>query len=59
MAIEVKEMIKFMKNIGYERVVRRKSVVDELLGAFKGTLPKNVKSTDYIKKMRETGYGKY
>jgi len=37
---------------------RRKSVVDELLGAFEGAVPEGETSTEYLKKLRESGYGK-
>jgi len=38
MSIELKEIIKFIKDLGYEvkTEVTGKSVVDELLGAFEG-----------------------
>jgi len=61
MPIELKEIIKFIKDLGYEvkTEVTGKSVVDELLGAFEGAVPEETTSTDYLKKLRETGYGKY
>jgi len=61
MPIELKEIIRFIKDLGYEvkADVTGKSVVDELLGAFEGVVPKGMTSTEYLKNLRETGYGKY
>jgi len=59
--IELKEIIRFIKDLGYEikTEVTGKSVVDELLGAFEGVVPEGMTSTEYLKNLRETGYGKY
>jgi len=59
--IELKEIIRFIKDLGYEikTEVAGKSVVDELLGAFEGVVPEGMTSTEYLKNLRETGYGKY
>jgi len=61
MPVELKEIIKFVRNLGYEvkAEVTGESVVDELLGAFEGAVPKRATSTKYLKTLRETGYGKY
>ena len=61
MPIELKEIIRFIKDLGYEikTEVAGKSVVDELLGAFEGVVPRGMTSTEYLKNLRETGYGKY
>jgi len=61
MPVELKEIIKFVKNLGYEvkAEVSGKSIVDELLGAFEGAVPRETTSTEYLKILRETGYGKY
>lgn len=61
MPIELKEIVKFIKDLGYEvkAEVTGKSVVDELLGAFEGAIPEGTTSTEYLKRLRETGYGKY
>ena len=61
MPIELKEIIRFIKDLGYEikTEVAGKSVVDELLGAFEGVVPEGMTSTEYLKNLRETGYGKY
>lgn len=61
MPVELREIIKFVRNLGYEvkAEVTGKSVVDELLGAFEGVVPEEMTSTEYLKTLRETGYGKY
>lgn len=61
MPIELKEIIRFIEDLGYEikSEVSGKSVVDELLGAFENVVPKRMTSTEYLKNLRETGYGKY
>ena len=61
MPTELKEIIRFIKDLGYEikTEVAGKSVVDELLGAFEGVVPEGMTSTEYLKNLRETGYGKY
>jgi len=61
MPVELKEIIKFIKNLGYEvkAEVTGRSIVDELLGAFEGAVPEETTSTEYLKVLRETGYGKY
>lgn len=61
MPIELKEIVKFIKDLGYEvkAEVPGKSVVDELFGAFEGAIPEGTTSTEYLKRLRETGYGKY
>ena len=59
MPVELEEIIRFMRNLGYEvKKPGRKSVVDELLGAFEGAIPEGETSTEYIRKLRESGYGK-
>jgi len=61
MPVELKEIMKFIKDFGYNVKVEAtgKSVVDELLGAFEGAIPEGTTSTEYLKMLRETGYGKY
>jgi len=57
----LKEIIRFIEDLGYEikSEVSGKSVVDELLGAFKGVVPKGMTSMEYLKNLRKTGYGKF
>ena len=61
MPVELKEIVKFIKNLGYEvkTEVTGKKIVDELLGAFEGAIPEGITSTKYLKMLRETGYEKY
>jgi len=61
MPVELNEIVKFIKDLGYElkEEITSKSVVDELLGAFEGAIPEGTTSTQYLKNLRETGYGKY
>lgn len=61
MPVELKEIIKFVKNLGYDvkTKVTGKSIIDELLGSFERAVPEGVTSTEYLKRQRETGYGKY
>jgi len=67
MAIAVKELVKLVENFGYKvsypetKGMKRKkaSLVDELLGAFEGAVPEDKTSTEYLKELRATGYGKY
>lgn len=38
---------------------RKKKIAEKWLGAFEGALPEGTTSTEYLKRMRESGYGKY
>ena len=60
MSVELKEVVKFIKNFGYEvkMEVANKSVVDELLESFEGANPEGTRSIKYLKALRETEYGK-
>ncbi len=58
MPVELEEIIRFMRNLGYEVKKPKREVVDELLGAFEGAIPEGETSTEYIRKLRESGYGK-
>lgn len=65
MAIALTELVKLVENFGYNvshpKVMKREkgSLVDELLGEFEGALPEGKTSTEYLKELRATGYGKY
>ncbi|WXG39429.1 MAG: hypothetical protein WED07_01115 [Candidatus Freyarchaeum deiterrae] len=61
MPVELKDLVEFIKNMGYKvkTEVTSKSVVDELLGAFKEAVPNGATSTEYLKKLREIRYDKY
>lgn len=47
MPVELKDIVEFIKNMGYEVKTKDtdKSVVDELLGAFEEAVPENTTST--------------
>lgn len=54
----IKEMIKLMEALGYHvKVEKKKGVVDKLLGRFQWEEERT--STEVLKELRETGYGKY
>jgi len=57
--MDVKEMVKFMENLGYEVIKKEKvDIVDKLLGRF--ALEEEEKtSTELLKELRNTGYEKY
>jgi len=56
--MDVKEMVKFMENLGYEVIKKEKvDIIDKLLGKF--ALEEEKTSTELLKELRSTGYGKY
>jgi len=59
----LKEIVKLMENLGYRVTAKErkgvKSIVDELLGRFEGAIDKDMTSTELLRTMRESGYGKY
>jgi len=65
MDMYLKEIVKLMENLGYKVTAREKerkgvkSIVDELLGRFEGAIDKDMTSTELLRTMRESGYGKY
>ena len=64
MAIALKELVKLIENFGYKVSYpagkkKKASVVDELLGEFEGAIPEEKTSTEYLKELRESGYGRY
>lgn len=64
MPIALKELVRFIENFGYKvtypgEELKSSSVVDKLLGEFEGAIPEGLTSTDYLKELRESGYGKY
>lgn len=64
MPIAMRELVKLMENFGYKVIYSVKptaglSIVDELLGEFKGAIPEGKTSTEYLKELRESGYGRY
>jgi len=63
MPLALQELVEFIESFGYKvntPITRKKaSVVDALLGAFEGALPEGRSSTEYLKELRESGYGRY
>lgn len=64
MPIALEELVRFIENFGYKvtypgEELKSSSVVDELLGEFEGAIPEGMTSTNYLKELRESGYGKY
>ena len=65
MPLEVKELVKLIENFGYkvshpaEPDGKGLSIVDELLGAFQGAVPKGKTSTEYLKELRESRYDRF
>ncbi len=56
---ELEEILRFMKNLGCDVKRPKRKVVDELLGDFEGAIHEGETSAEYLKKLRESGYGKY
>jgi monomeric isocitrate dehydrogenase len=63
MPLALQELLKFVENFGYtvtaQAPSKKASVIDELLGAFADALPQDKTSTEYLKELRESGYGRY
>ena len=65
MDMYLKEIVKLMENLGYKVTAKEKerkgvkSIVDELLGRFEGAIDEDMTSTELLRAMRESGYGKY
>lgn len=64
MAIALKELVKLVESFGYKVSSPRQSnqdasVVDELLGEFEGALLEGKTSTDHLRELRDSGYGRY
>ena len=63
MPLDLHELIELMEHFGYKisapRMRKKTSVVDALLGAFEGVLPEGRSSTEYLKELRESGYGRH
>ncbi|MGC8590483.1 hypothetical protein [Athalassotoga sp.] len=56
--MQIKDLISFMDNLGYKAKVNKKTnIVDKLLGKFEWEEEKT--STQILKELRKTGYGKY
>ncbi len=63
MPLALQELVKLMENFGYTisapAPTKKTGVVDELLGAFEDAIPKEKTSTEYLRELRESGYGRY
>lgn len=58
MASTLREAMESLCVIKIERPIRRNKISDELLGKFKGILPSGKSSTQFIKELRSSLYGK-
>lgn len=58
MSTTLKEMLKAVEGFKINPRAHKKSIADELLGKYKGIIPKGKTSTQFIKEMRSTLYGK-
>jgi len=54
----LKEAIEVIRSIEIEKSNKKISIADELLGKYKGIIPKEKTSTEFIKELRGTLYGK-
>ncbi|MFO7966393.1 MAG: hypothetical protein R6U44_02210 [Archaeoglobaceae archaeon] len=60
MPVLLERVLKAIKNVEFKREPEEeKGIAEKWLGAFKGAIPEDVTSTEYLKKLRETGYDKY
>jgi len=63
MPLALQELLKLVENFGYtvtaQAPTTKASVVDELLGAFEDAIPQGKTSTEYLRELRESGYGRY
>ena len=61
--LQLGEIMKLMENPGCKVTAKEKksvkSIVDDLLGRFEGAIDKDTRSTELLRAMRESGYGKY
>lgn len=64
MPIAIKELVKLMEGFGFKvsypkALADKPSLVDELLGEFEGAVPGTKPSSELVKELRESGYGRY
>ncbi len=57
MPVMLEKLIKALESIE-TKAKADKNFADKWLGAFEGVVPEGMTSTEYIKKLRETCYGK-
>ncbi len=58
MPVLLERALRAIKGIESETGSKGK-IARKWLGAFKGAIPEGTTSTEYLRKMRESGYGKY
>ena len=54
----LKEAIEAIESIRIRIIPHKKSIADELLGKYKGIIPQNKTSGEYLRELRDTLYGK-
>ncbi len=57
MAILLERALKAIKSMEIKKGDRK--IAEKWLGVFGNVIPESMTSTEYLKKMRESGYGKY
>lgn len=57
MPIALERIIKAVESIEIKGTEER--IAEKWLGAYEGVVPEGMTSTEYIKKLRESGYGKF
>ena len=58
MPVLLERALKAIKSIEFETGTKEK-IARKWLGAFEGAVPEGMISTEYLRKMRESSYGKY
>ncbi len=59
MSLTLKDFIKAAETFGNKTDVKySKNIAEELLGKYEGIVPEGKNSTQYIRELRGTGYGK-
>ncbi len=64
MPLALQELVKLIENLGYtitpaSPTKEKISIVDELLGVFAEATPSEKTSSELIRELRESGYGRY
>ncbi len=58
MPVILEKLIKVLENLEPKKTKAEKNFADKWLGAFEGIIPEGLTSTEYIKRLRESCYGK-
>lgn len=58
MSSTLKDVINAIKDVEEARPKIKRKLADELLGKYKGIIPKGKTSTEFIRKLRNSLYGK-